>query len=167
MPRVLKIAEPCGHRLVSQHLPRGAIMQDWVLVPERHCLIKSNPTPNFRGVAVTNAHETLLWRRSERARNTLHHYAMKALNDDLQMRSDWQIPVCSGKERLRVHGAKAHPTQKPEALLVSRHSGKLEHGDLVLDPFFGRDDGSCGRSCNAAGSGSNASQATQHLPGNG
>jgi modification methylase len=117
----------------------GAIMQDlgfWFL--NDIAWIKSNPTPNFRGVRFTNAHETLLWAQKKRgAKYTFNHHAMKALNDDLQMRSDWQLPVCSGKERLRVHGVKAHPTQKPEALLYRVMLASSAPGDLVLDPFFG------------------------------
>ena len=117
----------------------GAIMQDlgfWFL--NDIAWIKSNPTPNFRGVRFTNAHETLLWAQKKKgAKYTFNHHAMKALNDDLQMRSDWQLPVCSGKERLRVHGSKAHPTQKPEALLYRVILSSSNPGDLVLDPFFG------------------------------
>jgi len=117
----------------------GAIMQDlgfWFL--NDIAWIKLNPTPNFRGVRFTNAHETLLWAQKKRgAKYTFNHHAMKALNDDLQMRSDWQLAVCSGKERLRVHGAKAHPTQKPEALLYRVILASSNPGDVVLDPFFG------------------------------
>lgn len=117
----------------------GAIMQDlgyWFL--NDIAWIKSNPTPNFRGVRFTNAHETLLWAQKKKgAKYTFNHHAMKALNDDLQMRSDWHLPVCSGKERLRVHGTKAHPTQKPEALLYRVILASSNPGDLVLDPFFG------------------------------
>ncbi|MFH1184948.1 MAG: DNA methyltransferase [Chloroflexota bacterium] len=117
----------------------GAIMQDlgfWFL--NDIAWIKSNPTPNFRGVRFTNAHETLLWvQKKKGAKYTFNHHAMKALNDDLQMRSDWHLPVCSGKERLRVQGAKAHPTQKPEALLYRVILSSSNPGDLVLDPFFG------------------------------
>lgn len=117
----------------------GAIMQDlgfWFL--NDIAWIKSNPTPNFRGVRFTNAHETLLWAQKKKgARYTFNHHAMKALNDDLQMRSDWELPVCSGKERLRVHGEKAHPTQKPEALLYRVLLASSNPGDVVLDPFFG------------------------------
>ena len=80
---------------------------------------KTNPMPNFRGKRFTNAHETLIWAsRSKEARPTFNYEAMKAFNDDLQMRSDWLIPICSGPERLKDDGGrKAHPTQKPEALL--------------------------------------------------
>jgi modification methylase len=117
----------------------GAIMQDlgfWFL--NDIAWIKSNPTPNFRGVRFTNAHETLLWAQKKKgAKYTFNHHVMKALNDDLQMRSDWQLPVCSGKERLRVQGSKAHPTQKPEALLYRVILSSSNRGDLVVDPFFG------------------------------
>jgi site-specific DNA-methyltransferase (adenine-specific) len=117
----------------------GAIMQDlgfWFL--NDVAWIKSNPTPNFRGVRFTNAHETLLWAQKKKgASYTFNHHAMKALNDDLQMRSDWELPVCSGKERLRINGVKAHPTQKPEALLYRVILASTDPGDLVLDPFFG------------------------------
>jgi site-specific DNA-methyltransferase (adenine-specific) len=117
----------------------GAILQDlgfWFL--NDVAWIKSNPTPNFHGVRFTNAHETLLWvQKKKGARYTFNHHAMKALNDDLQMRSDWHLPVCSGKERLRVHGQKAHPTQKPEGLLYRVILASSNPGDLVLDPFFG------------------------------
>jgi modification methylase len=79
-----------------------------------------------------------LWAQKKKgARYTFNHHAMKALNDDLQMRSDWHIPICSGKERLRVDGAKAHPTQKPEALLYRVILSSSSPGDVVLDPFFG------------------------------
>lgn len=117
----------------------GAILQDlgyWLL--NDIAWIKSNPTPNFRGVRFTNAHETLLWAQKKKgARYTFNHHAMKALNDDLQMRSDWNLPICSGKERLRVNGTKAHPTQKPEALLYRVLLSSSNPGDVVLDPFFG------------------------------
>ncbi|HVC52965.1 MAG TPA: site-specific DNA-methyltransferase [Stellaceae bacterium] len=118
----------------------GANLQDlgfWILndVVWR----KSNPMPNFRGRRFTNAHETLLWcARSREARYTFNYEAMKALNDELQMRSDWFIPVCGGPERLkRSDGAKAHPTQKPEALLHRVLLASTRPGEMVLDPFFG------------------------------
>ena len=117
----------------------GAIMQDlgyWIL--NDVVWVKSNPTPNFRGVRFTNAHETLLWAQKKKGTTyTFNHHAMKSLNDDLQMRSDWELPICSGKERLRVHGDKAHPTQKPEALLYRVILSSSNPGDKVLDPFFG------------------------------
>ena len=100
---------------------------------------KTNPMPNFRGRRFTNAHETLIWAsRDQRSRYTFHYEAMKALNDDLQMRSDWLFPICSGPERLKdAGGRKAHPTQKPEALLHRILLATSNPGDLVLDPFFG------------------------------
>ena len=100
--------------------------------------IKTNPMPNFRGVRFTNAHETLLWAQKYKgAKYTFNHHAMKALNDDKQMRSDWVLPLCSGKERLRVNGEKVHSTQKPEALLYRVLLASSNPGDVVLDPFFG------------------------------
>lgn len=100
--------------------------------------IKTNPMPNFRGVRFTNSHETLVWAQKERgAPYTFNHHAMKSLNGELQMRSDWYLPICSGKERLRVNGEKAHPTQKPEALLYRILQASSNPGDVVLDPFFG------------------------------
>jgi len=118
----------------------GAALQDlgfWILndVVWR----KANPMPNFRGRRFTNAHETLLWCSADRdARYTFNYDAMKALNDELQMRSDWLIPICGGPERLRDDsGKKAHPTQKPEALLHRVLLASTRPGDLVLDPFCG------------------------------
>jgi modification methylase len=94
--------------------------------------------PNFRGVRFTNAHETLLWAQKKKsARYTFNHHAMKSLNDGLQMRSDWIIPICSGSERIKTSGEKAHPTQKPEALLYRVILSSSNPGDIVLDPFFG------------------------------
>jgi modification methylase len=117
----------------------GTILQDldfWIL--NDIAWIKNNPMPNFRGVRFTNAHETLLWAQKKHgSRYTFNHHAMKALNDDLQMRSDWHLSLCTGKERLRVKGQKAHPTQKPEALLYRVLLASSKPGDLVLDPFFG------------------------------
>ena len=118
----------------------GAIMQDlgyWFL--NDITWIKTNPMPNFRGVRFTNAHETLLWAaKTQGARYTFNHHAMKALNDDLQMRSDWHLPICSGRERIRTaDGDKAHSTQKPEALLYRVILASSQPGDVVLDPFFG------------------------------
>jgi modification methylase len=117
----------------------GTILQDlgfWIL--NDVIWIKTNPMPNFHGVRFTNAHETLIWAAKSRgARYTFNHHAMKALNDDLQMRSDWFLPICSGPERVRVNGAKAHATQKPEALLYRILLASSNVGDVVLDPFFG------------------------------
>ncbi len=99
---------------------------------------KANPMPNFRGTRFTNAHETLIWAsRDPDARYRFNYRAMKTLNDELQMRSDWTFPICGGAERLRTDGAKAHPTQKPEALLYRILLACTQPGDVVLDPFFG------------------------------
>ncbi len=118
----------------------GTILQDlgyWVL--NDVIWRKTNPMPNFRGRRFTNAHETLLWCAKERGApaHRFNHHAMKALNDDLQMRSDWFLPVCNGKERIKVDGIKAHATQKPEALLHRVLLSSSDVGDVVLDPFFG------------------------------
>jgi modification methylase len=118
----------------------GAMMQDlgyWFL--NDVVFVKTNPMPNFRGVRFTNAHETLLWAaKAQGARYTFNYHAMKALNDDLQMRSDWHLPICSGSERIRTpDGDKAHSTQKPEALLYRVILASSQPGDVVLDPFFG------------------------------
>ena len=117
----------------------GAIMQDlgyWFL--NDVTWIKTNPMPNFRGVRFTNAHETLIWAsKAKGARYTFHHHAMKQVNDEKQMRSDWLLPICSGGERIKVNGKKAHPTQKPEALLYRVILSSSNPGDIVLDPFFG------------------------------
>ncbi len=100
---------------------------------------KSNPMPNFRGRRFTNAHETLIWAaKHQEASYTFNYAAMKALNDDLQMRSDWLIPICTGGERLRdEEGRKSHSTQKPEALLHRVILAATKPGQLVLDPFLG------------------------------
>jgi modification methylase len=100
---------------------------------------KTNPMPNFRGRRFTNAHETLIWASKDKnARYTFNYASMKALNDDLQMRSDWLIPICSGGERLRDdEGQKAHSTQKPEALLHRAILAATKPGGVVLDPFLG------------------------------
>ena len=117
----------------------GAILMDlgyWIL--NDVVWVKSNPMPNFRGVRFTNAHETLLWVQKHRgARYTFNYEAMKALNGDLQMRSDWELPVCGGKERLRHNDTKLHATQKPEGLLARVILASSRPGDVVLDPFFG------------------------------
>ena len=118
----------------------GALLQDagfWIL--NDIVWRKSKPMPNFRGTRFTNAHETLLWcSKSEKARYTFNYRAMKALNDDLQMRSDWLLSICSGSERVKgENGSKAHPTQKPEALLYRILLACTKPGDVVLDPFFG------------------------------
>ncbi len=117
----------------------GALMQElgfWFL--NDITWIKTNPMPNFRGVRFTNAHETLIWAsKSKGAKYTFNHHAMKALNDDLQMRSDWILPICTGAERVKIDGKKAHSTQKPEALLYRLILASSNPGDVVLDPFFG------------------------------
>ena len=119
----------------------GAILQDlgfWIL--NDVIWRKTNPMPNFRGRRFTNAHETMIWAtRSEKQKSyTFNYEAMKALNDDLQMRSDWLLPICNGGERLKDgKGGKAHPTQKPEALLHRVILASSNEGDVVLDPFFG------------------------------
>jgi len=100
---------------------------------------KSNPMPNFRGKRLTNAHETLIWAsKSEDSKYTFNYEALKALNEGIQMRSDWVLPICTGHERLKdENGDKAHPTQKPESLLHRVLVGTTNPGDVVLDPFFG------------------------------
>lgn len=118
----------------------GAALQDqgyWILndVVWR----KSNPMPNFRGKRFTNAHETMIWAgRDETSKYTFNYEALKALNEGIQMRSDWVLPICTGHERLKdSKGDKAHPTQKPESLLHRVMVGSTNPGDVVLDPFFG------------------------------
>ncbi|WP_424941319.1 site-specific DNA-methyltransferase [Aliiroseovarius sp. S253] len=100
---------------------------------------KSNPMPNFRGKRFTNAHETMIWAsKSEGAKYTFNYEALKALNEGVQMRSDWVLPICTGHERLKdENGDKAHPTQKPESLLHRVLVGATNPGDVILDPFFG------------------------------
>src|SRR3990170_6057833 len=119
----------------------GAILQDlefWILndVVWR----KTNPMPNFRGRRFTNAHETLIWAAREPGGKgyTFNYEAMKAGNEDVQMRSDWTFALCTGEERLKDgEGKKLHPTQKPEALLARVILSSTKPGDVVLDPFFG------------------------------
>jgi DNA modification methylase len=122
----------------------GAVMQDlgyWIL--NDILWIKTNPMPNFRGVRFTNAHETMIWAQKKKgAKYTFNHHSMKTLNDDsreggLQMRSDWEIPLATGRQRIRMNGMKAHSTQKPEALLYRVIMASSKPGDVVLDPFFG------------------------------
>ena len=117
----------------------GAILQDlgfWIL--NDIVWRKTNPMPNFKGTRFTNAHETLLWcSQGEKSRYHFNYRAMKTLNDELQMRSDWVLPICSGGERLKEGGTKVHPTQKPESLLYRVLLATTERGDVVLDPFFG------------------------------
>src|SRR6201985_3339228 len=118
----------------------GATLQDlgfWILndVVWR----KSNPMPNFKGRSFTNAHETLIWAtKNPRQQYTFNYEAMKALNDELQMRSDWTLPICSGGARLKDKaGDKAHSTQNPESLLHRVIVASTRPGDVILDPFFG------------------------------
>jgi site-specific DNA-methyltransferase (adenine-specific) len=117
----------------------GAILMDlgyWIL--NDVIWTKVNPMPQMRGVRFANAHETLLWaKKSRKARYTFNYHAMKELNDGKQMRSDWLIPICSGAERIKMDGKKAHSTQKPEALLYRVIVSSSKPGDVVLDPFFG------------------------------
>jgi modification methylase len=119
----------------------GTILQDlgfWILndVVWR----KTNPMPNFRGKRFTNAHETMIWAAKSREQKsyTFNYEAMKSLNEELQMRSDWTLPICSGNERLKDEdGEKAHSTQKPESLLHRVIVSSTKPGEIVLDPFFG------------------------------
>lgn len=118
----------------------GAKLQDlgyWIL--NDVIWRKSNPMPNFKGTRFTNAHETMIWAgKSDKARRyTFNYNAMKALNGDVQMRSDWTLPICNGNERVRVDGQKGHSTQKPEALLHRVILSSTNQGDVILDPFFG------------------------------
>ncbi|MBS0277680.1 MAG: site-specific DNA-methyltransferase [Proteobacteria bacterium] len=119
----------------------GATLQDlgfWIM--NDVIWRKTNPMPNFRGKRFTNAHETMIWatRDQKQKSYTFNYEAMKALNDDLQMRSDWTLPICSGNERLKDDkGEKAHSTQKPESLLHRVILSSSKPGDVILDPFFG------------------------------
>jgi modification methylase len=118
----------------------GYIMQDmgfWIL--NDIVWRKSNPMPNFRGRRFTNAHETLIWAsKSQKSKYYFNYDAMKSLNEDLQMRSDWYLPLCTGQERIKnKDGDKAHPTQKPESLLHRVIMSSTRPGETVLDPFFG------------------------------
>lgn len=117
----------------------GAVMQDvgfWFL--NDVVWIKTNPMPNFRGVRLANAHETLIWAgKAKGARYTFNHHALKQFNNGKQLRSDWVLPLATGKERLKVDGKKAHSTQKPEALLYRVLMTCTNSGNVVLDPFFG------------------------------
>ncbi|MHC8508656.1 MAG: DNA methyltransferase [Rhodospirillales bacterium] len=118
----------------------GTVLQDmgfWIL----NDIIwrKTNPMPNFRGTRFTNAHETLIWcATGQNSKPRFNYNAMKRLNDDVQMRSDWTLPLCTGAERIKDDdGRKAHPTQKPESLLYRVVLSSTNPGDTILDPFFG------------------------------
>ncbi|MBL4784785.1 MAG: site-specific DNA-methyltransferase [Cohaesibacteraceae bacterium] len=119
----------------------GSIMQDlgfWML--NDVVWLKSNPMPNFKGRRFTNAHETMIWaaKDEKNKKYTFNYNALKAFNDDIQMRSDWYLPICTGGERLKGEdGKKIHPTQKPESLLYRVLLSSTNPGDVVLDPFFG------------------------------
>ena len=117
----------------------GAILQDlgfWIL--NDILWVKTNPMPNFKGTRFNNAHETLIWASKNKESNfTFHYKSLKVFNDDLQMRSDWYIPICNSDERIKVNGQKAHSTQKPEELLYRVILSSSNVGDLILDPFNG------------------------------
>ena len=117
----------------------GAIIQNigfWML--NDIIWIKTNPMPNFKGTRFNNAHETLIWStKSQKSKYTFHYHSMKVMNDDLQMRSDWLITICSGDERIKVNGQKAHSTQKPAELLLRIILSTSNPNDIVLDPFSG------------------------------
>ena len=99
---------------------------------------KNNPMPNFKGTRFTNAHETLIWAsKNKKSKYTFNYQSLKCLNDDLQMRSDWTLPICNGKERLKKNGKKVHSTQKPEALLHRIILATTNKGDSIFDPFLG------------------------------
>lgn len=117
----------------------GAILQNigfWML--NDIIWVKTNPMPNFKGTRFNNAHETLIWSTKSKSSNyTFHYHSMKVMNDDLQMRSDWLIPICHGDERIKVNGQKAHSTQKPAELLLRILLSTSNPDDIVLDPFSG------------------------------
>ena len=117
----------------------GAMLQDQGFWIQNDVIWrKSNPMPNFRGTRFTNAHETLIWAtKSESSKPTFHYQAMKMMNDGVQMRSDWTLPICTGMERLKHNGKKVHPTQKPESLLHRVILSTTNQGDVIVDPFFG------------------------------
>ena len=99
---------------------------------------KNNPMPNFRGTRFTNAHETLIWAsKNKKSKYTFNYQSLKCLNDDLQMRSDWTLPICNGNERIKKNGKKVHSTQKPESLLHRILLAATNKGDFVFDPFLG------------------------------
>jgi len=99
---------------------------------------KNNPMPNFRGTRFTNAHETLIWAsKNKKSKYTFNYNSLKCLNDDLQMRSDWTLPICNGGERIKENGKKVHSTQKPESLLHRVLLASTNKGDCIFDPFLG------------------------------
>ena len=99
---------------------------------------KNNPMPNFRGTRFTNAHETLIWAsKNKKSKYTFNYQSLKCLNDDLQMRSDWTLPICNGSERVKKNGKKVHSTQKPESLLLRILLASTNKNDFVFDPFLG------------------------------
>jgi len=99
---------------------------------------KNNPMPNFRGTRFTNAHETLIWAsKNKNSKYTFNYQSLKCLNDDLQMRSDWTLPICNGSERIKKNGKKVHSTQKPESILRRVLLASTNKGDFVFDPFLG------------------------------
>tara|TARA_B100000945_G_scaffold305931_1_gene292883 strand:+ start:127 stop:1200 length:1074 start_codon:yes stop_codon:yes gene_type:complete len=117
----------------------GSIIQDlgfWIL--NDVIWNKNNPMPNFRGTRFTNAHETLIWAsKNEGSKYTFNYQSLKCLNDDIQMRSTWNLPICNGKERLKNNGIKIHSTQKPESLLHRIILASTNKNDFILDPFIG------------------------------
>ena len=117
----------------------GTVIQDldfWIL--NDVIWNKNNPMPNFRGTRFTNAHETLIWAsKSKKSKYTFNYQSLKCLNDDIQMRSNWNLPICIGNERLKKDGKKIHSTQKPESLLHRVLLASSNKGDMILDPFLG------------------------------
>ena len=117
----------------------GKVIQDlgfWIL--NDVIWNKNNPMPNFRGTRFTNAHETLIWAsKNEKSKYTFNYQSLKCLNDDLQMRSNWTLPICNGSERLKKNGKKIHSTQKPESLLHRILLASSNKSDMILDPFLG------------------------------
>ena len=117
----------------------GKVIQDldfWIL--NDVIWNKNNPMPNFRGTRFTNAHETLIWAsKNENSKYTFNYQSLKCLNDDLQMRSNWTLPICNGAERLKKNGKKIHSTQKPESLLHRILLASSNKEDMILDPFLG------------------------------
>src|SRR3546814_11915793 len=132
-------SDVCSSDLYHNIYRVGAALQDldyWIL--NEIVWRKTNPMPNFRGRRFTNAHETMIWcARDSSSRHTFNYAAMKALNEELQMRSDWLLPICSCGERLKVDGRKAPPTQKPEALLYRTLLADTQPGAVIPHPFFG------------------------------